>query len=247
MLGANMYAQKSFNLFMSMGLGSIDNYDAGTVPYHIKGAAQATDWGMNYTWGRNQIQIDGRYFKSTLKTLEGTNLAIDANVEYLYRCIDSESNRFHFHTGGALKGYGEIKTVPALQNAAACLSIFGDIASVSMCEYDFAFNKAKTHAWLTAYGKLGIPIYGFAARPGYAYVYDGQGQDIIDRLFGGYEAFGTFFPGCYTDFGLWLNLHNGNRLGLNYRWDYISTGNAGTWRYDNAYHTVNLTFIFNIK
>ena len=247
MLGASAFAQKSFNLFMGIGTGTIDNYDIGTVPFHIKGSARVQDWGLSYAWNRSQIQIDGRYFKSTLATIEGENKALDLNAEYLYRCIDSESNRFHFHTGAALKGYGEMKTIPDLQNAALAVSIFSDLRSVSMVEYDFAFNKAKTHNWLTAYGKLGIPVIGFAYRPGYAYVYDGQGMDLFQRLFGGYQGFAKFFPGCSTDLGLWLNMTNGNRLGLNYRWDYISTGNKDVWRYDNAYHTLNHTFIFNIK
>lgn len=247
LLSTTAFTQKSLDLFMSIGSGNIDNYDVGTVPYHIKGTTISQNWGLNYAWNRSQIQLDGRYFKSTLKTIEGTNQAVGINLEYLFRCIDSKSNRFHFHTGAALTGYGEMKTVPGLQNAALCVSVFGDLRSVSMVECDFAFNHAKTHNWLTAYGKIGIPIIGVANRPGYAYVYDGQGQDVLQRFLGGHQTFAKFFPGCSTDFGLWLNLKNHNRIGLNYRWDYISTGKKDVWRYDNAYHTINFTFMFNIK
>lgn len=247
LLGVSAYAQKTLNLFVSAGRGTIDNYDLGTVPYHIKGSTKVRDWGFNYLWDRHQIQVDGRYLNSTLKTFEGTNQAVDLNLEYLYRCINSDDNRFRFHTGAALKTYGEIKTLPDLQNASVGISIVGDLRSVNLVEYDFAFNQDKTHNWLTAYGKLSLPLIGFANRPGFTYVYDAQGMDIIQRIFAGHQTFSKFFPGCSTDFGLWLNLKNNNRIGLDYRWDYLSTGKKDIWRYDNAYHTINLSFVFNLK
>lgn len=247
LVGGNAFAQNSFNLYMGMGKSWIDNYDLGTVPFHINGNGRVQNWGANYAWNRCQIQMDGRYFNSTLKTLNGTNQAIDLNLEFLYRYYDTQSNRFHFYTGGALESYGEIKTVPDLQNAANCISYFGNLCDVNMVQWDFAFNKAKTHHWLTAYGKLTLPIVGVVNRPGYSYVSDAQGLNIFQRLFAGHESFTKFFPGCSTDFGLWLNLKNNNRIGLSYRWDYLSTGKKDIWRYDNSYHSLNLTFMFNIK
>lgn len=247
LLGMNAFAQKSLNLFVSAGIGTIDNYDLGTVPYHNNGSANVRNWGFNYLWGQHQIQLEGKYLKSTLKTLEGTDAAVDLNVEYLYRCVNSEDNRFRFHTGGALKGYGEMKSIPSLQNAAVCFSVFGDLRSVNMVEYDFALSKDKTHYRMTAYGKLGLPLIGLANRPGYSYVYDAQGLGVLESIFGGHQTFAKFFPGCSTDFGLWFNMRNKNRIGLSYRWDYISTGKKDIWRYDNAYHTLNLSLVFNLK
>ena len=246
-IGCSIFAQNSLNLYMGVGLSRIDNYDLGTVPYHLKGGGQVQDWGANIAWKRCQIQLDGRYFNSTLKTLSGTNQAIDLNLEFLYRYHDTESNRLHFYTGAAVEGYGEIKSVPALQNASFCFNIFGNFCDVNMVQWDFAFNKAKTHHWLTAYGKLTLPIVGVVSRPGFSYAYDSQGLDVFSMLFAGHENFAKFFPGCSTDLGLWLNLKNNNRIGLDYRWDYLSTGKKGTWRYDNAHHSVNLSFMFNIK
>ena len=246
-LGYNIFAQNSLNLYMGLGLSSIDNYDLGTVPFHIQGIGRVQDWGANMTWKRCQIQLDGRYFNSTLITLSGTNQGIDFNLEFLFRYLDTMSNRFHFYTGAALEGYGEIKSVPALQNASFCMNTFGNLCDVNMVQWDFAFNKAKTHHWLTAYGKLTLPIVGMVSRPGFSYTYDTQGMDVFSSFFGGHENFKKLFPGCSTNIGIWLNLKNSNRIGLNYRWDYLSTGKKGIWRYDNAYHSVNLSFMFNIK
>ena len=85
-------------------------------------------------------------------------------------------------------------------------------------------------------------------RPGYAYM-DNYTQDInmINTLLQDYESFGKFFPGVSTDVGLYFNLLNGNRIGLNYRWDYLTTRHKGIYRYDNAIHSVYLSFMFNIN
>lgn len=246
LLGSNAFAQHSLNLCAGIGTGSINNYDAGTVPFHISGSTTTFNWGVNYAWNRCQIETEGRMFSSTLKTLSGTDVALDFNAEFLYRYLDTENNRFHFYTGGALEGCGDFKSIPALQNAAGTFNIFGNICIVNMVQWDFAFNKAKSHNWLTAYAKLNLPITGSAYRPGFAYVYDPQGLDEMEGLFAGYENFTQLFPGCNTNVGLWLNLKNHNRIGLNYRWDYLRTGKNDIWHFDNTFHSVNLSFVFNI-
>ena len=247
MLGSSAFAQKSFNLFLCAGMGTIDNYDSGTAPFHNHGSTTVRNWGFNYTWNRNQIQVDGKYLTSTMTSLEGTGKALDLNFEYLYRCVNSEDNRFRFHTGAALKGYGDMRVIPGLQNANSGVSVFGDLSSVNLVEYDFAPSKDNKLYRLTAYCQLGIPIVGIVSRPGYAYVYDAQGQVGFQEIFGGFHTFAKFFPGCNTDLGMWFNLRNKNRIGLNYRWDYISSGKKDIWRFDNAYHTVNVAFMFNLK
>ena len=241
------FAQNSFDLFMGMGTSRIDHYDLGTVPYHIYGAGSVQDWGASYAWNRCQIQLDGRYLNSTLINLEGAHKAIDLNFEFLYRYKESSDNRFRFYTGAALEGFGELKSIPELQNASTSASIFGNLCDVNMVQWDLCANKAQNHYWLTAYGKLTLPLVGYASRPGFSYINANMDMSVIDILFAGHESFAKFFPGCNTDFGLWLNLKNRNRIGLNYRWDYLSTGKKGIWRYDNSYHTLNLSFVFNIK
>jgi hypothetical protein len=95
---------------------------------------------------------------------------------------------------------------------------------------------------------LNLPLHGLANRPGFAYVGDPAiNQDLFETLFGTNEVFGKFFPGVNTDLGLYLNLRNGNRIGMNYRWDYVTTGKKGTYRYDHAIHSFNLSFMFRIN
>ena len=247
MMGSGVFAQEQLYLYAGLGIGAIDNYDIGTTPYHIKGLAMAYDLGASFACDRYLFQIDARYNRSTLTTMSGTNQALDVKASVLYRCIDSKDDRFHYYAGGSLQGYGEVKDVPALMNASNCISLFVNLCGMNIVSYDFAFNEAKTHHWLTAYGKLTLPIVGAVNRPDFAYTIDGQGMGYFEWFFANQETFAKFFPGCTTDLGLCLNLRNGNRIGLNYRWDYLSTGRRGIWRYDNAYHTISLDFLFKIN
>jgi hypothetical protein len=114
-------------------------------------------------------------------------------------------------------------------------------------ECDFAYDKADaTHPWLTAFFNLSLPLYTVGVRPGYAYVVDPL-NNIFDMLLGANVPMFKFFPGCTTDIGFNLNLRNGNRIGLSYTWDYLTTGKKGAYRYDNAFHTVKLSFMFKIQ
>lgn len=71
--------------------------------------------------------------------------------------------------------------------------------------------------------------------------------NLEDTILEDYESFGKCFPGLGTDIGLSFNFLNGNRIGLSYRWDYFTTGKKGIYRFDNALHSVDLNFMFNIN
>lgn len=235
-------------LDLSAGLNAVDCYDAGTVPFKYMG--MGTNLGMDVTieWERYHIRPGFRYFNNILKDPSGTAIGLDFSTEFLYRFHDAAQNRFHLWAGGTLQGFLDVKSIPSLQNAATCLSLFGNVGATGMVQYDFAFNPDKNHNWLTTYFKLNVPLCGTINRPGYAYIGNPAiNEDAIETLFGGNEAFDKFFPGLNTDLGLYLNLLNGNRIGLNYRWDYLSTGKKGTYRYDNALHSVNLSFMFRLN
>ncbi len=235
-------------LDLSAGLNAVDCYDAGTVPFKYMGMGPNVGMGVTIEWGRCRIRPAFRYFNNALKNPSGTAIGLDFSAEFLYRFHDGAQNRFHLWAGGSLQGFFDAKSIPSLQNAATSHSLFGKVGATGMLQYDFAFNSDKNHNWLTAYFKLNVPLFGAVNRPGYAYIGNPAiNEDAIETLFGGNETFGKFIPGLNTDLGLYLNLPNGNRIGLSYRWDYLSTGKKGTYRYDNALHSVNLSFMFRIN
>ena len=235
-------------LDLSVGANYADCYDVGTVPFKYIGGGNNIDMGVDIEWGRCHLRPAMRTFNNTLKNPDGVAQDFDLSAEFLYRVYDNKSNRLHLWAGATLDGFIDVKNIPSLQNASTCLSIFGDFGATGLLQYDFAFNSAKTHPWLTTYFKLNVPLYGLANRPSFAYLGNPTiNQEITEALFGSKETFGKFIPGLNTDLGLYLNLRNGNRIGLTYRWDYLTTGKKGTYRYDNAIHSFNLSFMFRIN
>ena len=235
-------------LNMGTGLNVADCYDNGTIPFNYIGLGANLNLGATVEWCRCHVQAEARLFGNMLATINGYSYDIDSRTEFLYRFHDSKCNHFHIWTGGGIQTYYNIKEIPSLMNAAYGASVFENLYVEGMAQYDFAFIRDGSHNLLTAYGKLGLPIAGIVVRPGYAYMDNYSGDiNIANTMLGDYERFGKIFPGISTDIGLYLNLLNGNRIGFNYRWDYLTTRHKGIYRYDNAIHSFNLNLMFNLN
>ena len=230
-------------LDFSSGANLADCYDKGTVPFRYKGFGANATAGVTIEWGQCHVQTEIQGFYSLLDSPSGTATDVNLSTEFLYHL--SRINRLSFWAGGTLQGFMDVKSIASLQNAATCISMFGNLCATGMMQYDFAFNHEKTHTWLTAYGKLSLPLVGAVSRPGYSYI--GHPTINDDTLLNRNETFAKFFPGASTELGLFLNLLNDNRIGLSYHWDYLTTGKKGTYRYDNALHSINLTFMFRVN
>lgn len=232
----------------SVGLNAANCYDNGTIPFRYTGIGANLNLGVTVEWRRCHVQTDNRLLGNMLVKLNGNSYGIESRTEFLYRFLDGKRNRFHLWAGGSLQSYCDIKQIPAMMNASVGVSFFENLNAIGMVQYDFAFIRDGAHNLLTLYGKLSLPVAGLVMRPGYAYM-DNYTSDIneANTVLQDYETFGKWFPGFGTDIGLYLNLLNGNRIGLNYRWDYLSTGHKGTYRFDNANHSFNINFMFNIN
>ena len=234
-------------LNLSAGGTIADCYDNGTIPYSYLGIGGNLGLGVTVEWSRFHAQTEGRVF-GTMLTVSGSSIGIDSKTEFLYRFHDGKRNRLHLWAGGAFQINYDIKSISSMMNASAGVTGFMNLCAEGMLSFDFARIRGGNHNLLTAYGKLTLPLVGVAMRPGYAYM-DNYTQDIdvSSTVLGDYEGLGLAFPGASTDIGLYLNLVNGNRIGLSYRWDYLTTRHAGIYRFDNALHSINLNFMFNIN
>lgn len=230
-------------LDFSMGANFAECFDKGTIPFRYKGFGANVAAGVTVEWSQWHMQVEGRGFYTELTTLSGSAYTISTSAEFLYHC--SRINRWSFWAGGTMQTFIDIREIPALMNAASSVSAFFDLCATGMVDYDFAFNHEKTHPWLTAFGKLSLPLVGVMNRPGYAYIGNPTIND--DAWLSDNVTFVKFFPGINTELGLYLNLRNDNRIGLSYRWDYLTTGKKGSYRYDNALHSINLTFMFRVN
>ena len=224
-----------------------DCYDNGTIPYSYLGIGGNFGLGATVEWRRCHIQSEGR-LSNTLLAVSGNAIGIDSKTEFLYRFFDGKRNRFHLWAGGAFQTNIDIKSISAMMNASTGVTGFINVCAEGMLSYDFAYIRGGSHNLLSIYGKLSLPMFSAVLRPGYAYMDNySQDIDIINAMLEDYESFGMVFPGASTNVGLYFNLLNGNRIGLSYRWDYLTTRKAGVYRYDNALHSINLNFMFNIN
>lgn len=230
-------------LDFSVGADFAQCADKATIPFRYKGIGANAKGGATIEWGSCRVNVEGSGFYTSFTSFSGMAYDINLSAEFLYRC--AVVKRWSFWAGGTLQGFMDIKEIPALMNATSSVSSFGNLCATGMVEYPFAFNSDNTHHWLTASGKLSLPIVGAVNRPGYAYI--GNPTINEDAWLGDNETFAKFFPGVSTELGLYLNLCNDNRIGLSYRWDYLTTGKIRAYRYDNALHSINLSFMFRVN
>ena len=233
---------------LGSGLNVSDCFDKGTVPFKYLGLGGNLRVGVTIEWERCHVQSETMVLGGVFFDLDGYVIDLENRTEFLYRCYDGKRNRFHLWAGGSLQTFYDIKAITSLMNAAVGVSTIENLCAEGMMQYDFAFIQGGSHNLITAYGKLSLPLAGYVTRPGYAYM-DNYTSDInmVNTVLQDYESFGKWFPGLSTDVGLYFNLLNGNRIGLNYRWDYLTTRHKGIYRYDNAIHSFNINFMFNVN
>ena len=237
-------------IWINMGAGlSISNtYDNGTVPYNYIGLGGNFRYGATIEWRRCHIQTETSFLGSLFVEFGGYAIDIDNRTKFLYRCYDGKRNHFHLWAGAGGQVFYDIKSISSLMNASTGVSIFQNICAEGMMQYDFAFIRGGSHNLLSAYGKLSLPIVGGVIRPGFAYMDNyTSSMNIANTILQDYETFYKWFPGVTTDIGFYFNLLNGNRIGINYRWDYLTTRHKGIYRFDNAIHSFNLNLMFNLN
>lgn len=231
----------------SMGTCITENYDIGTTPFTDLGVGIAPGFGAVAEWKKFHVETDIRVPVSYRTTMGAIDVPIDERVEFLYHLYSHPERPLRVWVGGDLQAVADIKYSSQLMNAAVSASSFVNLNATGWVQYDFATLRRTGHKLLTAQAKLSLPLVGIAERPGFAYI-DNYNSDInlANTLFQDQETFFNPFAGVSADLGLILNLSNGNRIALSYRWDYLTTARRGTYRYDNAIHTLSTTYLFNL-
>lgn len=232
-----------------VGVGIADAYDKGIAPMSMWGLGVGGQLGVTVDWHRFHVQEESRALCGfLLKPISGFDIDVQNRVEFLYRFHDGKRDRLHLWAGGGLQEDAFFRIIPSLGNASTSTAVFVNLNAEAMVQYDFAFIKNHTHNLLTLYGKLTLPLGGIIERPPYAFM-DNYTSDInlLNTILSSYEIQGMAFPGVSTDLRLQFNLLNGNKIGLSYRWDYLTTRNKGHYRFDNAFHTISVDFMFKLN
>jgi hypothetical protein len=230
------------------GANIVHSADMGASPLHYVGA------GMNMVQGitANLSRLQGHLESRGLAGMELNNdlgeifaFDFDGRAEVLYRCYDYQD--LHVWAGGTAQTFMDLKYYPQLMNASVAGSVFFNLHATSMVQLDFLPFLDYDHKLFSIYGKFSLPLFGSVTRPGFAYM-DNYTSDlnVLNTLLQNYETHWIAFPGISTDIGIYLNLLNKNKIGLTYRWDYLTSRNKGPYRFDHAVHSFNVIYMFNI-
>ncbi len=232
-----------------VGVGIADAYDKGIAPMSMWGLGVGGQLGVTVDWHRFHVQEESRALCGfLLKPLSGFDVDVQNRAEFLYRFHDSKRDRLHLWVGGGLQEDAFFRIIPSLGNASTSTTVFINLNAEGMVQYDFVFINGGTHNLLSVYGKLTLPLCGITERPPYAFMDNYTSDlDLMNTIFSSYETSFMGFPGVSTDVGLRLNLLNGNKIGFSYRWDYLTTRNNDHYRFDNAFHTLSIDFMFKLN
>ena len=232
-------------------LGVTEFYDAGVSPLHYLGFALGVDFGLTVEWKKCRITLDNTVGgclaagnKADSKA-GAFGITINNRIGFLYR-VSEPADGLRLWVGGSFNPYTDIRINQKMMNAAVGLTSMYAMDGNFRLEFDIP-SRRRTDLFML-FADITLPLVALGERPSYAYVYNAtSSSDPVEYVLDGYEGFAKAMPGATTDIGIFFNLKNRNRIGLSYRWDYWTTRHASVHRFDNAYHTVNLKFMFNIN
>ena len=237
-------------LNLGTGVNVIHCFDQGASPLQYFGVGANIHSGVTVAWNRYLVQAEMRALGNLVFNRNislSYAFGIDGRAEFLCRCLSYQNNQLHLWFGGALQSYIDIKDYPQLMNASVGYSSFLNLHGTGMIQYDFAPMHDNEYNLFSIYGKISLPLIGMVSRPGFAYM-DNYTANIntVNTLLQDYISCPILFPGVSTDIGFMVNLLNSNRIGLSYRWDYLTSRHTGEYRFDHAAHSFNVTFMFNL-
>lgn len=243
------FAQKSIWLGAGGGLNFVHSFEQGTsaLTYLGPGINIAPNFIVERPNFRYEIEsrvMGDLCFNDYMK--QGYEIDFDLRMEFMYRCYSGYDNRLRVWAGGDLQPFANFKLYSHLMNAAFGMTTFTNIDAAGLVQYDFAPSRDGNHYRFTTYAKLSLPLLSFVNRPGYAYIGNATSDLSGLGLLKDREHLTMFMPGARTDIGLFFNLPNKNKIGVSYRWDYLTTRHRGSHRFDHAIHTFNCIFLFNL-
>ena len=154
-----------------------------------------------------------------------------------------DDGRWRLWAGGSLDDLFDIRYNASLDNA--CVA-FGDFARLNVeGRVEYCLRRWLLHA------QMSLNVLTFNLRPGFAYT-DNFDQDIASptaNTFDQYRIYPTLGTSVSTDWGATYMLANSNRIGISYRWSYLTsrTTAAAPHRFEYADHSllVNLDLLLN--
>ncbi len=228
-----------------MGVGQASFTDFATSPLSYKGnpmdiglahgdvsETRVSRIGFNYAFGNFSNDYNNQNAISKFKSLT-------FSYSELFKVSFLSTQKLNVKMGGHFNVTTNFRTNEELLNSSEGLDIIGTLfGSVNTC---FSLNTNKKELFFNA--DLGLMNGSY--RNGFAYVNQGailNNDDFFDgylrSIFSGYRISSNI---GYTSY-----LKNYNAIRISYLWDAYRTSND-TNKYQMVYHTLKLSFLFNLK
>lgn len=243
----NVHSKKTF-LEFSIGLSNAGFSDFATSPLVYSGTPlnlmlahtdldtqRLSRFGVNYAFGNFSNDFNNQNSVSQFKSLT-------LSYSELYAIDFLNSNRLNIKIGPHLNTSANFRENEQLFNGSRGIEIIGTL--FGSINATFIFNK-NSLSIKELFFNAHIGLINSAFRNGYAYV--GQGAVLNnDNFFEGYQF--SLFSGARfsTQLGYTSHLKNHNSIRISYIWDAYRTSNDMN-NFQMVYHTLRLTFLFNLK
>ncbi|MBQ6069683.1 MAG: hypothetical protein IJK84_09280 [Bacteroidales bacterium] len=212
--------------------------DMGTSPLTYRGIQAAPGISLsveNSQWSYEALLLTdaGAY---------GLKLGIDYIQSYgghplvgfgIWRNLYADS-RWRMWLGGVVDDLFDIRYNRSLGNASAAFGNFARLHVDGRVEY-------RLSRWLL-HARLQLNLLTLNYRPGFAYM-DNFDQEISDptaNTFDQYRSYASLASSAHTDVGATYCLNNGNKVGVSYRWTYLTsrTTAAAPHLFESADHAL---------
>lgn len=190
--------------------------------WHVGGSAG----GYGLRWGMNSMQAYGGQVEVKGSVLNKIQ----------------EMGSLSILVGGNVEGVFDVRYHSGLGNSATSFSNW--IRINGLIQTDFQWRNS------VFYFQFGFNPLALVLRPGYAFM-DNFDQDIanpIGNTFDQYRWYVAGFFGMDTELGYRYQLKNGNKIGVSYRWRYITSriSELAPHRFEYAQHGIVLDLMFKI-
>ena len=241
-LNSQFSTQVRLGLQTSAGYGTFIEGGAGPMLFHGLEMASQLSLQVEYPewlWSVDLMIPTGAYaYRVELTTPCAYGLMPQLQLKALKRV--KESNNWEFHAGAGVNELFDLRYITPLGNSGVGTSNF--ISLILLAKETFTTGRWSFHA------ELGFVPLSIATRPGFSYManYDRSLSEYVSTHFSGHQWYVTWANALHTETGATLLLHNGNRIGLTYRWNYLTSkiSDNAPHRFDHASHLLQLSFLF---
>lgn len=227
--------------------------ECGVSPSTYRGIAAAPDFNIVINTPRWRIIVNnnlmvGGYENAQKPRFDFTSVAGYDHLRAKFLHPIDTLGRWTLLGGASVNEWAWLSYNSNLFNANMGFANLIDASLHFRAEYTVTRNARRrqlSRRWML-HGDLSCAPVGVFFRPGFAYIdnYNATSESTASVTLSSYEWHLKALPAVTTDFGISRLLDNGNRIGIGYGWNFVSSGNATAASFFTADHQLYINFDF---